>query len=257
MKGRAISSGKAEGDALVLRDDFSFLGGVDTATGDLRVEREANMKDRVLVFPRGRGSTVGSFTMYDLKVKGNAPVAIVNREAETIVATGAVISSLPMVDRVDVSLIRDGDRVMVDGKEGTLSFPGLSERSVATSIIVRGGRSLMLHRSESMSMFPSIWGGVSGTMEEGESPLDTARREIGEETGLEVGEPLARGKTVCIRSGDVVWSVHPFLFRLDKGDPVLNWENDAYGWMDEAEIRALDTVPGLIGMFDDLGVWRK
>ena len=117
LEGRSISKGKAEGKVLKLEGALSFLGGVDASTGELKVENGGNVADRILVFPRGKGSTVGSFVMYDLKVHGKAPSAVINASAETIVATGAVISSIPMIDSVDVDLIKDGDEVLKSSDE--------------------------------------------------------------------------------------------------------------------------------------------
>ena len=69
----------------------------------------------VLCFPTGKGSTVGSYTLYWMKKSGVAPAAILNLESETIVAVGAIISDLPMLDRIDLSQIHTGDWVTVDG----------------------------------------------------------------------------------------------------------------------------------------------
>jgi predicted aconitase with swiveling domain len=73
------------------------------------------MAGRVLVFPTGKGSTVGSYTLYRMAKEGTAPAAIVNAESEAIVAVGAIISNIPMVDQVDIAFIKTGDLVRVDG----------------------------------------------------------------------------------------------------------------------------------------------
>jgi predicted aconitase with swiveling domain len=71
---------------------------------------------KVLVFPTGKGSTVGSYTILRLARSGHAPAAIVNAESEAIVAVGAIIADIPMVDQVDITQIQDGDWVtMTDG----------------------------------------------------------------------------------------------------------------------------------------------
>ena len=124
LKGRAIFEGKAEGQALVSSSPMSFYGGVNPDTGEI-VERGSELsgqsvKGRVLVFPYGKGSTVGSYVLYRLAKHGVAPSAIVNAKCETIVAVGAIISEIPCVDMVDVSKIKQGARVMVDG--ATLEF---------------------------------------------------------------------------------------------------------------------------------------
>jgi len=119
LKGRIINKGKAEGIALVTKDPISFYGGVDPKTGIVTdKENEINgqsIKDRILVFPFGKGSTVGPYTIYQLKKLGNAPKAIINKECETIVAVGAIISDIPCVDRIDIAKIKTGDNVRVDG----------------------------------------------------------------------------------------------------------------------------------------------
>lgn len=119
LKGRAIYGGKAEGTALVSSSPLSFYGGVDPNTGKV-IERGhelegQSVKDRILVFPHGKGSTVGSYIMYRLRKSGMAPKAIVNEKCETIVAVGAIISEIPCVDMVDIRRIKPDAKVTVDG----------------------------------------------------------------------------------------------------------------------------------------------
>jgi predicted aconitase with swiveling domain len=119
MQGRIIKAGKAEGTALVSPEAVGFLGGIDPETG-LVVEpghwlQGECVTNRVLVFPTGKGSTVGSYTLYRMAVSGTAPAAIVNLESEAIVAVGAIIADIPMIDQVDITQIETGDWVKVDG----------------------------------------------------------------------------------------------------------------------------------------------
>lgn len=122
LRGRCVNPGKAEGEALVSREPLSFYGGVDPKTGVV-IERGHELegkcvKGKILVFPNGKGSTVGSYVIYALKSNGVAPAAILNRETETIVATGVILADIPCVDKIDVSLIKTGDRVVVNADEG-------------------------------------------------------------------------------------------------------------------------------------------
>ena len=78
------------------------------------------MKDKILVFPSGKGSTVGSYVIYGLKKNGVGPKAIVNKETETIVATGVILAGIPCVDQVDIDQIKTGDKLIVNGDEGTV-----------------------------------------------------------------------------------------------------------------------------------------
>lgn len=119
LKGRTIYAGVAEGIALVTSQAISFFGGVDAETGVV-VERDHELEDLsiagvVLVFPTGKGSTVGSYTLYRLKHNGNAPAAIINTECETITAVGCIISEIPCVDQVKIEDIKSGQKILVDG----------------------------------------------------------------------------------------------------------------------------------------------
>jgi len=125
IKGRAISNGISQGEALVSREGISFLGEVDMKTGVVTNPKHQlfnkSIANKILVFPRGRGSTVGSYALYQLKKNGKAPKAIINEEAEVIVAVGAIISEIPMVDKLERNafrLIKDGSKVVVDGNKG-------------------------------------------------------------------------------------------------------------------------------------------
>ncbi|MEE9323778.1 MAG: DUF126 domain-containing protein [Candidatus Aenigmarchaeota archaeon] len=122
MKGRKIFGGKAEGEALVSKEGVSFYGGVDPDTG-IVTERGhplegQSVSGKILVFPVGKGSTVGSYTIYRLKKNGKAPAAIINKECETVVAVGAIISEIPCVDEIEIEKIKTGDKLKVNADEG-------------------------------------------------------------------------------------------------------------------------------------------
>jgi predicted aconitase with swiveling domain len=131
LEGRTISRGVATGKALVLASSLSFLGGVDATTGRIKDKGTGmfnrTVRNRVLVFPTGKGSTVGSYVIYGLKANGKAPAAIVNHETETIVATGAILAKIPLVDNVDITRIETGDTVTVDGDNGVVIVHGREE----------------------------------------------------------------------------------------------------------------------------------
>ena len=124
MKGRKICGGKAEGEALVSKEGISFFGGVDPDTGKVAETNHPlvgqSISGKILVFPQGKGSTVGSYTLYRMKKQGTAPKAIINSECETIVAVGAIISEIPCVDKIDISKIKTGDKIAVDADKATV-----------------------------------------------------------------------------------------------------------------------------------------
>lgn len=126
LQGRIIYTGQAEGEALVTRMGISFFGGVDPDTGVV-VEKGHELEGqsisgRVLVFPSGKGSTVGSYTLYRLKMNGKAPAAVINAECETITAVGCIIAEIPCIDQVPLEQIVSGMRVRVDAVVGAVTL---------------------------------------------------------------------------------------------------------------------------------------
>ena len=119
LLGRIIKAGRCAGQALVSPVSLSFFGGVDASTGIVTEPghplQGQSVAGHVLVFPTAKGSTVGSYILYRLKRAGLAPVGIINVESEPIVAVGAIIADIPMVDRVDIAQIQTGDWVTMDG----------------------------------------------------------------------------------------------------------------------------------------------
>ncbi len=130
IKGRGISRGVGKGRLLVSPAPVSFLSGVDPDTG-LIVEKGhplegTSIAGKVLAFPYGKGSTVGSYVLYALSRNGHAPAAIINAEAETIIATGAIIGNIPMIDRIEIPLsrLKNDTPVTVNGDTGELEYDG-------------------------------------------------------------------------------------------------------------------------------------
>jgi predicted aconitase with swiveling domain len=124
--GRSIHSGRVSGPALVTSMDISFFGGIDPETGVV-LERGHELEGqcitgKILVFPTGKGSTVGSYTLYRLKKGGKAPLAIINAECEPITAVGCIIADIPCVDKIPIKQITNGSQLEVDGERGFIDI---------------------------------------------------------------------------------------------------------------------------------------
>ena len=129
IKCRNISKGYAEGEVILTKDPLSFLGGVNPDNGvviDSKHELYGrNMAGKVLVLPSGKGSTVGSYVLFQMAKNKTAPLAIVALDAEPIIATGAIMAGIPMVDRPEAELLNilhNGDQVVVDANSGFLKI---------------------------------------------------------------------------------------------------------------------------------------
>ncbi|QQR71894.1 MAG: DUF126 domain-containing protein [Methanolinea sp.] len=130
FRARGISRGTGSGELLVSPAPISFLSGVDPETG-IVVEKGHPLEGRsiagtVLAFEHGKGSTVGSYVLYALKRNGKAPAAIINTQADPIIAVGAIIGDIPLVDQPEVAIgrLKPGALVQVNGTEGTIEYEG-------------------------------------------------------------------------------------------------------------------------------------
>jgi hypothetical protein len=125
LKGHKVAKGKAQGEALVSKSPISFLGGVNSDTGII-VEQGHELEgmsvaDKILIFPIGKGSTGGSYKIYELACNNKAPRAIINLRADPVVAVGAIMGSIPMMDIPEedpFEIIKTGDFVEVDADQG-------------------------------------------------------------------------------------------------------------------------------------------
>ena len=125
MMGRKIFGGVAEGEVLATSEDISFYGGCDPETGII-VEKGHELEGqsvsgKILVFPTGKGSTVGSYVLYALSKAGKAPLAIINQSTDPVVAVGCIISEIPTVDQIDIEDLKTGQKVRVDADEGAIT----------------------------------------------------------------------------------------------------------------------------------------
>lgn len=246
---RSISPGKAEGTVLVSPAPFSFVGGADPATGTVLDSDSGlggeRLADRVFAFPHGKGSTVGSYALYGLAKRGLGPAALVNERAETIVAAGAILGGVPMVDRVDLGALANGDRAVVDANRGTVDLPEVEAKPVVSAFLRNRGRYLVLRRSERVGSFQGRWSAVSGYIEGKEDPRTRAIQEIREETGMKGARFRRRGEPLITRHGNTAFIVHPFLFDAPSRRVTLDWENVEYRWIEPGEMKGLNTVPRL------------
>jgi predicted aconitase with swiveling domain len=126
---RKISKGITSGEVIMTKDSLSFLGGVNPDTGEIIDAKHElfgkNIKNKILVIPSGKGSTVGSYVLYQMAKNSTAPSAVIAIEGEPIIATGAIMAGIPMVDRPEIDIfeiLHDGQVVEVNADEGYLKI---------------------------------------------------------------------------------------------------------------------------------------
>jgi len=119
---KIIVQGKAQGIVLKTSSPINFLGAVDKKTGVIRDEKydifEKSIKDTVLVFPHGIGSSVGAYTIYSLKSNQSAPIAMICQKADLTVASGCALANIPMivVSNEEFDSLQNGNEITVDTK---------------------------------------------------------------------------------------------------------------------------------------------
>jgi len=121
FKCHKISGGRASGEVLISADDICFYL-VDPETGKV-IEKGHDLEGeciagKILVFPGGKGSSVVQADgLYQLKMKGNEPKAMIIQHPDTVLVASVIIMDIPLVNEVDKEFYRivaNGDQVEVD-----------------------------------------------------------------------------------------------------------------------------------------------
>ncbi|MEM0128383.1 MAG: DUF126 domain-containing protein [Thermoplasmatales archaeon] len=253
IKGRGLSPGTASAEAIVCDQYISPLGEIKEDGHIMSGPCEGTeISGKIFIFRGGRGSTVGSYVLLQLRGSGKAPAGIINEVGEQMIVTGAIISDLPMVDSVPIDIFLTGDSVTINGSTGDVKIENVQERKVATAYVVNGDRLLLMKRSESAPSYAGMFGGVSGYVEAKENPVETAIREVAEETSINNLEIMKVGKEVQVRYGKILFRITPVLLKTDSKDVKLNYENSSYSWVTKKELQDINTVPKFKEVYEAL-----
>lgn len=126
MTFKVIVRGKASGSVLKTETPINFLGSVDKKTGVINDDKHdltgRSLKDTILVFPHGVGSSVGAYTIYSLKSNKAAPAAMICKKVDLTVASGCALANIPLVivDELEYDKIQNGTQLTVDTDAGTI-----------------------------------------------------------------------------------------------------------------------------------------
>ena len=131
IKAHMVSAGKAEGEAVVYKGNFSFLGDLDPNTGKVPIPHQelegVSLVNKVLIFSSGKGSTGGATAAWIAKRNGKAPAAMICLESEPVLACAVIAAGIPTVDHPDkdpFAFIKSGDYVKVDATAGVIEISG-------------------------------------------------------------------------------------------------------------------------------------
>ena len=121
---------------------------------------------------------------------------------------------------------------------------------IVTSFIKNNDKFLILKRSKNVKTMKDLWAGISGIIEKNETPLERAKIEIFEETGIREDQiKLLKAademRIVSPQYKNHEWEVFPFLFESKNPVVKLNWENSDSKWILANELKNYKTVPNL------------
>ena len=127
IKGKKVFGGKVEGEAIVQQELFSFFGDVNRETGIINVGTNAgkSFKDKILVFPKGKGSTLAPYVAINCVENGVAPKAILCQKADGVIALVGIMARIPAVDQFDkdiMKVVKTGDYLKVDADKGVVEI---------------------------------------------------------------------------------------------------------------------------------------
>ena len=123
---KILVSGKAQGIVLKSKDPINFLGTVDKKTGIISDKNHdlfgTSIKDVILVFPSGVGSSVGAYTIYSIKSNKAAPLAMICKKADLTVATGCALANIPLITISDEKFtsLENGMKLLLDTDSSNL-----------------------------------------------------------------------------------------------------------------------------------------
>jgi len=119
---KILVKGKVEGIILKSNNPINFLGTVDKKTGVISDQNhdlfEKSIKDSILVFPCGVGSSVGAYTIYSIKKNNSSPLAMICQKADLTVVTGCALANIPLVivDDEEFLAFKNGQKISLDTK---------------------------------------------------------------------------------------------------------------------------------------------
>lgn len=128
LRGKPITNGYAEGQAIVSRKPLSFLGGLDVKSGKI-VERHhplegISISDKILVLYSSKGSTAGVYSFYETTRNKKAPKGMLTCAKDPVIISAAIESEIPAIRlrEGDLDKIKSGNYIKMDASKGTVDI---------------------------------------------------------------------------------------------------------------------------------------
>ena len=118
-----------EGEALVTDVPITFLGFVNRITGEIEEEGHPingeSMTNKILIFPKGSGSTVAPYVLLGLFYNGNGPKAIINADLDQQTIPACSILGVPYAHSFNdnpCQSVNNGDKIKLELKNGNVKL---------------------------------------------------------------------------------------------------------------------------------------
>lgn len=112
---------KVAGEALVAQDGFSARYDLDRLKGVFSRPAHAlfgqSYVGKILVVDKAKGGVASAWMLHEMVADGKAPLALVLNHVNPVIAQGAALAGLTLVDGFDEDItrvIRSGQRVEID-----------------------------------------------------------------------------------------------------------------------------------------------
>ena len=133
-------------------------------------------------------------------------------------------------------------------RPGQVDYTNIRYTPVVTCVVRQKDMVLVVQRSPTMRLYPGLWNGISGFLDDDKSIEEKTIEELQEELGITAGEIIAmrRGTIFHQEAPDhkKTWIVHPLLVDVTSREVTLDWEAREYRWVTVPEVGELECVPG-------------
>jgi len=122
---KVLVQGKIQGTVLKSENPINFLGTVEKKSGVISDKNHdlfnKSIKDSILVFPSGVGSSVGAYTIYSIKSNNSAPLAMICLKADLTVVTGCALTNIPLliISNDEFNSLKNGMKIEIDTESST------------------------------------------------------------------------------------------------------------------------------------------
>ena len=141
-------------------------------------------------------------------------------------------------------------------KSGQIDFTHARWAPVINCVVKHKDKILIVKRGMGLRLYPGLWNGIGGFLDDHKSLEEKVYEELREELGVK------KSDIVSIHLGQIfdaddpqtkkTWVIHPVLVKVKTDKITLDWEADEYRWITFNEIQSLTLTPGFQEVLDAL-----